>query len=224
MAKKLKDVNNDGKVNFKDTWLGEKLLGGGKTKGPNLKESMAGARRESSAAPMKSPVPKAKPAAKAPAKATTPTKTSDRRSGASEPVSAVSGASRSTAGKVDKAEVARKNTPVRLGGTPATGPVAKKPNDPKIPFNRSPTPDRTATGAYDKYSAARMGNLTKAEYDAMSVQERAKKGLPMSWTDRMRSGGSFKAEAPTIAGKGRSRNTGKGVGMAKGGMTKKGKC
>ena len=99
MAKKLKDVNNDGKVNFKDTWLGEKLLGGGKTKGPNLRESMAGARRESSAAPMKSPVPKAKPAAKAPAKATTPTKTSDRRSGASEPVSAISGASRSTAGK-----------------------------------------------------------------------------------------------------------------------------
>lgn len=223
MANKLKDINGDGKRNFKDTWLGEKLLGGGKTKGPNLKESMAGARRESSAAPMQSPKPKAKPAAKA-----TPAKTSDRRSGASESVSAVSGASRSTAGKVDKVEVARKNTPVRLGGTPATGPVAKKteavkPSKPMPARNMSPTPDKTATGAYDKYSAARMGNLTKAEYDAMSIQERAKKGLPLSWTDRMRSGGSFKVEAPTIAGKGRSRNTGKGVGMAKGGMTKKGK-
>jgi hypothetical protein len=60
MVKKLKDVNGDGKRNFKDTWLGEKLLGGGKTKGPNLKESMAGARRESSPAPTKADAPKAK--------------------------------------------------------------------------------------------------------------------------------------------------------------------
>ena len=43
--KKLRDINKDGKVNFKDTWLGEKLTTKGKIKGPNLKESMAGARR-----------------------------------------------------------------------------------------------------------------------------------------------------------------------------------
>jgi hypothetical protein len=64
MVKKLKDVNGDGKRNFKDTWLGEKLLGGGKTKGPNLKESMAGARRESSPAPTKADATKAKPTTK----------------------------------------------------------------------------------------------------------------------------------------------------------------
>jgi hypothetical protein len=46
MAKKLKDVNKDGKVNFKDTWLGERLSTKGKLKGPNLEESLKGARRE----------------------------------------------------------------------------------------------------------------------------------------------------------------------------------
>ena len=46
MAKKLKDVNKDGKVNFKDTWLGERLSTKGKLKGPNLAESLKGARRE----------------------------------------------------------------------------------------------------------------------------------------------------------------------------------
>jgi len=70
MVKKLKDVNGDGKRNFKDTWLGEKLLGGGKTKGPNLKESMAGARRESSPAPTKADAPKAKTTTKTTAKTT----------------------------------------------------------------------------------------------------------------------------------------------------------
>jgi hypothetical protein len=215
MAKKLKDVNNDGKVNFKDTWLGEKLLGGGKTKGPNLKESMAGARRESSAAPMQSPAPKAKPAAKAPAKATTPTKTSDRRSGASEPVSAISGASRSTAGKVDKAEVARKNTPVRLGGTPATGPVVKK----NEPVRLGGTPSTSGSKIVP----------TKSRYNSMTPAERKANGLPLTWADSLADAiigtpYQYKKEKPTIAGKGRSRNTGKGVGMAKGGMTKKGKC
>lgn len=47
MAKKLKDVNKDGKVNFKDTWLGERLSTKGKLKGPNLAESLKGARRVS---------------------------------------------------------------------------------------------------------------------------------------------------------------------------------
>jgi hypothetical protein len=47
MAKKvLKDINKDGKVNFKDTWLGERLSTKGKLKGPNLAESLKGARRE----------------------------------------------------------------------------------------------------------------------------------------------------------------------------------
>ena len=201
---RIKDINGDGKRNFKDTWLGEKLLGGGKTKGPNLKESMAGARRESSAAPMKSAAPAAKPSTKA-----TTSKTSQNPAAKPKPVTkdAMSG--------YRKGDITTSTLP-KAGTKPAK----------QMPSRIvSPTPDKTSTGAYDKYSAARMGNYTKAEYDAMSISERAKKGLPMSWVDRTRSGGSFKLEAPTIAGKGRSRNTGKGIGMAKGGMvSKKGKC
>ena len=191
---KIKDINGDGKRNFKDTWLGEKLLGGGKTKGPNLKESLAGARRESSATPVKAAANKAKPTAKAAAPKPITSKVSDRRSGAVEPKSAISGASRSTTGKVDKA----KTTPVRLGGTPATSGSKIMP--------------------------------TKSRYDSMTPDERKANGLPFTWADRLAdalNGKSyeFKAEKPTIAGKGRGRNTGKGIGMAKGGMvSKKGKC
>ena len=190
---KIKDINGDGKRNFKDTWLGEKLLAGGKTKGPNLKESMAGARRESPAAPVKATATKAKPAAKAAAKPTA-TKSNDRRSGAVEPVSAISGASRSTAGKVNKA----KTTPVRLGGTPATSGSKIMP--------------------------------TKSRYDSMTPDERKANGLPFTWADRLADSLNgktydFKPEKPTVTGKARPRNTGKGVGMAKGGMvSKKGKC
>jgi len=212
MAKKLKDVNNDGKVNFKDTWLGEKLLGGGKTKGPNLKESMAGARRESSAAPMKSPVPKDKPATKA---STTPA-TSPKP----KPDSALSGASRSTAGKVKDP----KTTPVRLGGTPATGPVAKKPKS-SVPMparNMSPTPDKGPGVTNSPRTRARMGSVTKEEYDAMSPAQRKAKGLPLTWTDRIFSPSSnFKDSKKGLLD---IKNADAVMGMSKGGMTKKGKC
>jgi hypothetical protein len=60
---RIKDINNDGKRNFKDTYIGEKLTGS-KTKGPNMKESMAGARRES-LAPTTSPRPPKRPDASA---------------------------------------------------------------------------------------------------------------------------------------------------------------
>jgi hypothetical protein len=67
MAKKLKDVNKDGKVNFKDTWLGERLSTKGKLKGPNLAESLKGARRSSDTSATES-----KPASK-PASTSAPT-------------------------------------------------------------------------------------------------------------------------------------------------------
>lgn len=166
MVKKLKDVNGDGKRNFKDTWLGEKLLGGGKTKGPNLKESMAGARRESSAAPMQSPKHKAKPAAK---------------------TSTTTTASPKPKAKVNKTEVARKSNPVRLGGTPATGPVAKKPKSSvSMPArNMSPTPDKGPGVTNSPLTRARMGSVTKEEYGAMPPAQRKAKGLPLTWADRI---------------------------------------
>jgi hypothetical protein len=68
MAKKLKDVNKDGKVNFKDTWLGERLSTKGKLKGPNLAESLKGARRGSDTSATES-----KPASKAASKSAAPT-------------------------------------------------------------------------------------------------------------------------------------------------------
>ncbi len=68
MAKKLKDVNKDGKVNFKDTWLGERLSTKGKLKGPNLAESLKGARRVSD-----TPATESKPAPKAASKSAAPT-------------------------------------------------------------------------------------------------------------------------------------------------------
>lgn len=47
-AHRLKDVNKDGKRNFKDTWLGDALGFDGKigTQGPGLGASLKGARRE----------------------------------------------------------------------------------------------------------------------------------------------------------------------------------
>jgi len=69
MAKKvLKDINKDGKRNFKDTWLGDFLGADGKLgveKGnPRLGASMKGARREvPGEASSKSAKPKARPAA-----------------------------------------------------------------------------------------------------------------------------------------------------------------
>ena len=158
---KIKDINGDGKRNFKDTWLGEKLLGDGKTKGPNLKESMAGARRESSAAPMKAAKLAAKPVTKAATSKTATTKVSDRRSGALEPKSAISGASRSTAGKADRA----KTTPVRLGGTPATGSKI-------IP-----------SSVTDKRMSDAMSKVTESQWKAMTPAERKIRNLPVTGVD-----------------------------------------
>jgi hypothetical protein len=88
MAKKLKDVNKDGKVNFKDTWLGERLSTKGKLKGPNLAESLKGARRVSD-----KPATESKPASKAASKPVPKPKPRPAN------LDATSGASRSVEGK-----------------------------------------------------------------------------------------------------------------------------
>lgn len=71
-SKKLKDVNKDGKKNFKDTWLGDLIGADGKAgvQGPGMKESLKGARRngdekkKSSATKKKSSSKKEAPVAK----------------------------------------------------------------------------------------------------------------------------------------------------------------
>lgn len=93
MAKKLKDVNKDGKVNFKDTWLGERLSTKGKLKGPNLAESLKGARRVSD-----TPATESKPAPKAASKPASAPAPKPKPRPAS--LDATSGASRSVEGKV----------------------------------------------------------------------------------------------------------------------------
>lgn len=207
MAKKLKDVNGDGKRNFKDTWLGEKLLGGGKTKGPNLKESMAGARRESSAAPMQSPKPKAKPAAKttskpAATKATPKPKTKPMTSSPSPKTNP-----RNMPPKVDSTAptmISPKPTPLVTGvvggnrkasmsgnagaGASAKATVAAKKPKSSVPMparNMSPTPDKGPGVTNSPLTRARMGSVTKEEYGAMPPAQRKAKGLPLTWADRI---------------------------------------
>jgi len=205
---RIKDINGDGKRNFKDTWLGEKLLGGGKTKGPNLKESLAGARRESSAAPMKSAAPKAKPTAKAAAPKPITSKVSDRRSGAVEPKPVT----RDGMAGYRKGDI-----------TTSTLPKAK-PAKPMPSRNMSPTPDKGPGVTNSPRTRARMGSVTKAEYDAMSPAQRKAKGLPLTWTDRIFSPSSnFKPSKNPFTRSDAYDTT--PTGMAKGGMVrKKGKC
>lgn len=67
-------------------------------------------------------------------------------------------------------------------------PPAKKVNMPQRPV--TPTRDSSVTGRYSKYETARLGNYTKAQYDAMTRSQREAKGLPVSYIDYVRSGGS----------------------------------
>ena len=82
----------------------------------------------------------------------------------------------------------------------------------------SPTRSPTATGRFSEYETARLGNVTKAQYDAMSATQREAKGLPVSWVEYLRAGGKG-ATKPTGV-----RNLRGGGAYAKGGMAKKGKC
>lgn len=91
----------------------------------------------------------------------------------------------------------------------------------------TPTRDTKATGRYSGYETARLGNITEAQWDALTPAQREAKGLPVSWMDYIRSGGdsAVKKATPTRSPMGNPR--GAGGGYAKGGMVKKkqkGKC
>ena len=162
MAKKLKDINKDGKVTFADTWLGEKLSGK-KMKGPNLKESMAGARRTSDAtpkatakakkaevsslAPSTSPKPKPRPEAKPTIKVTKIPKTAQQK--ASETVDG----RRSMYNANKKAD-----NPTNRGSTA--------------------TPGYNAGRSRSEVKTDQMAKFTRAEWKAMSIQEKMSNGLP----------------------------------------------
>lgn len=107
MAKKLKDVNKDGKVNFKDTWLGERLSTKGKLKGPNLAESLKGARRGSD-----TPATESKPTSKAASKSAAPTTSIRPKSKPVDSGSRVGAQNRpvSTTAELRKAAEAKKTT------------------------------------------------------------------------------------------------------------------
>ena len=223
MVKKLKDVNKDGKINFKDTWLGERLTTKGKLKGPNLAESMKGARRESAAdtSTMSSPKPKAKPTVKPAAKSAT-IDAGSRVGAKDRPVKTVAElrAAKKKSGGMGGSAGAGTSASADVKITKKVTSTEKKPNDPKVERPISPTRDKSATGRYSKYEAARLGNITEAQWDKMTRAQREAKGLPVSWMDYVRSGGDAVVKSPKSnptaqAGKVRTGNYSKG-GMTKG--------
>ena len=208
MVKKLKDVNKDGKINFKDTWLGERLTTKGKLKGPNLAESMKGARRESAAdtSTMSSPKPKAKPTAKADTK---PKESVGRTSMAVPTPKKKSGGMSGSAGAGTSASADVKITKKAAG-------AGKRPERPI-----SATPYKEPA-AITRAQTARLGNITEAQWDKMTREERRAKGLPESWAEWIKAGGKATVKPPKLTPisqmvkrKGYSAET-----YSKGGMTK----
>lgn len=172
MVKKLKDVNKDGKINFKDTWLGERLSTKGKLKGPNLAESLKGARRESGDT-KSTTKPKAKPAAK------TETKAKESVGRTSMAVPTTKKKSGSMAGTTGVGTSASADVSIKKV---AAG-VGKRPERPV-----SPTPYKEPE-AITRAQTARLGNITEAQWDKMTKEERRSKGLPESWVDWVKAGG-----------------------------------
>ena len=214
MVKKLKDVNKDGKINFKDTWLGERLTTKGKLKGPNLAESMKGARRESAAdtSTMSSPKPKAKPVAKPAA-----IDAGSRVGAKDRPVKTVAElrAAKKRSGGMSGSAGAGTSASADVKITKKAAGAGKRPERPI-----SATRDKSATGRYSKYEAARLGNITEAQWDKMTRAQREAKGLPVSWMDYVRIRGDAVVKSPKSnptaqSGKIRTGNYSKG-GMTKG--------
>lgn len=148
MARKpLRDINKDEEINFKDTWLGDRLSTkvGQRVKGPGLLASIAGARRGPEQ------ISRSKPTSKTttePTKVTVASRTGDADSDLTiakakaaklrmerEGVSAAikSGASRSTEGKVSSKSGASRSTAgkVKSKDTPKSVVVASSKDDPE---------------------------------------------------------------------------------------------
>ena len=77
--------------------------------------------------------------------------------------------------------------------TPAAKPPVKQPAR-----NFSATPDPFVVGQPGSNMKSRLGNVTGAEWDAMTREQRRGKGLPESWVDYVKVGGnaSVKSDKP----------------------------
>lgn len=175
MAKKLKDINKDGKVNFKDTWLGEKLTTKGKIKGPNLKESMAGARRTSDT------TPKATPKAKEFVTKYTPPKKGLITTTVIPDPTVVKKLTTDLKKVLSETKPAPKEDirASKKGGSKTAAPEMYRPSKERI--------DQFNLKGSGGSNAAQMARYTIEEWRKMSRQERMKKGLPVRpmdmWTD-----------------------------------------
>jgi hypothetical protein len=158
-SKPLKDINKDGNKNFKDTFLGDLIGADGKigiNKGnPGLKASLKGERREK---------PAAKTTTKAATKKVIPKSTTDK-------VAALSGASRSVAGKVKTTPVKAKEAVKVAALSGAARSVANKVSSAKA---------KKAAQVDDNLSAAEIANmLTKGKVPrAKSGPKRPPNGAP----------------------------------------------
>jgi hypothetical protein len=141
----LRDINKDEEINFKDTWLGDRLStkAGQRVKGPGLLASIAGARRGPEQ------ISRSKPTSKTttePTRVTVASRTGDADSDLTiakakaaklrmerEGVSAAikSGASRSTEGKVSSKSGASRSTAGKAKDTPKSVVVASSKDDPE---------------------------------------------------------------------------------------------
>jgi hypothetical protein len=176
MAKKLKDINKDGKVNFKDTWLGERLSTKGKLKGPNLAESLKGARRGSDTSATES-----KPASRATSAA--PATSIRPKSKPADSGSRVGAKDRKvqTTAELRKAAEAKKTTTTtptvdkeaQRTALKSVGPIGGMVS--RLQVRPSASPDRT-----DRKITKDTSGVTYEQWKNMTRTERRERGLPVS--------------------------------------------
>jgi hypothetical protein len=183
MAKKLKDVNKDGKVNFKDTWLGERLSTKGKLKGPNLAESLKGARRGSDTSATES-----KPASKAASKSAAPTTSIRPKSKPADSGSRVGAKDRKvqTTAELRKAAEAKKTTTTtptvdkeaQRTALKSVGPIGGLVSRLQVRPSASPgTTDRKIT----KDTARPSFDVNYDQWLKMTPEKRKELGLPATY-------------------------------------------
>lgn len=200
-SRKLKDINKDGKRNFKDTFLGDLLGVDGKAgiqKGrPGLKASLKGARREDGKADTTAKkVQKAK-------KEGTPTSRLDRK-----------GATPKKAGKLTSVLDRKGETPKR-----------KAQLSPRLD-RKGATPDTsTKSNRLDSKNSTGL-KVTYNQWKGMTRQQRIDRGLPTSVVGgelgfkRWKTGITGK-ESTMTAGMSKGGMAKKKAGYSKGGMTKR---
>lgn len=183
MAKKLKDVNKDGKVNFKDTWLGERLSTKGKLKGPNLAESLKGARRGSDTSATES-----KPASRAASKSAAPTTSIRPKSKPADSGSRVGAKDRKvqTTAELRKAAEAKKTTTTtptvdkeaQRTALKSVGPIGGMVS--RLQVRPSASPDRTDR-KITKDTARPSFDVNYEQWLKMTPAKRKELGLPATY-------------------------------------------